>query len=87
MVNEALHILRRIAEEQPHLVGEFPALPKPADKPCYTARAALLTIARLPQQLGRLCIPQVPPQLGRPVEVKERLATRKADWQQTKALR
>ena len=71
--DEALHVLRRVAEKQPHLVRKLSALAEAAGKPRHTARAALVLVARLPQQLGHPRVPQVSPQLGGAVEVEERL--------------
>ena len=81
VVDEALHVLRRIAEKQPYLMWELFAFAKAADKPRHTALTALIAIARLPQQLGRLRVPQIPSQLGGAIEVKERLPRQKAERQ------
>ena len=78
VVDEALHVLRRIAEKQPYLMGELFVFAEAAGKPRHTALTALIAIARLPQQLGRLHIPQIPPQSGGAIEVKERLPRQKA---------
>jgi len=64
VVDEALYVLRRIAEKQPYLMRELFAFAEAADKPRHTALTALIAIARLPQQLGRLRVPQIPPQPG-----------------------
>ena len=64
VVDEALYVLRRIAEKQPYLMRELFAFAEAADKPRHTALTALIAIARLTQQLGRLRVPQIPPQPG-----------------------
>ena len=84
--DEALHVLRRVAEKQPHLMGELFALTEAAGKPRHTARTALISITRLPQQLGCLRVPQIPPQLGGAIEVEKCLPRQKADRQQAKPL-
>ena len=86
MVDEALDVLGRIAEEQSDLVRELSALAEAADELRHAARTALIGVARLTQQLGRQCVLQVAPQLGGTVEVKERLPLQKADRQQAKPL-
>ena len=87
MIDEALDVLGRIAEEQSDLVRELSALAEAADELRHAARAALIGVARLTQQLGRQRVLQVAPQLGGTVEVKERLPLQKADRQQAQALR
>ena len=57
-----------------------------AGKPRHTALTALVAIACLPQQLGRLRVPQIPPQSSGAIEVKERLPRQKAERQQAKPL-
>ena len=84
--DEALHVLRRVAEKQPDLMGELFALTEAAGKPRHTARTALIAITRLPQQLGCLRVPQIPPQLGGAIEVEKCLPRQKADRQQAKPL-
>ena len=86
MIDEALDVLGRIAEEQSDLVRELSALAEAADELRHAARTALIGVARLAQQLGRQRVLQVAPQLGGTVEVKKRLPCQKADRQQAEPL-
>ena len=86
MIDEALHVLRRVAEKQPYLVRELTALAEAAGKARYAVRAAFVAVTCLMQQLGRLRVAQIPPQLGGAVEVKKRLPCQKADRQQAEPL-
>ena len=67
-------------------MGKLFAITEAAGKPRHAVRTALVAVARLPQQLGCLRIPQIPPQLGGAIEVKERLPRQKAERQQAKPL-
>ena len=67
-------------------MGELFALTEAAGKPRHTARTALIAITRLPQQLGCLRVPQIPPQSSGAIEVKKCLPRQKAERQQAKPL-
>ena len=68
-------------------MGELLAFAEAAGKPRHTALTALIAIARLTQQLGRLRVPQIPPQPGGAIEVKERLPRQKSKRQQNVTVR
>ena len=52
-------------------MGELFVFAEAAGKPRHTVLTALIAIARLPQQLGRLHIPQIPPQPCGAIEVEK----------------
>ena len=86
MVDEALDVLRRIREEKPDLMGEFAALAESADEVCDAASAVAAIVARVVQDLGRLFVLQISPQLRGAVQVQKDLSFQKTDRQQTQAL-
>ncbi len=86
MVDKALDILRRIAEKQPDLVRELPALAEAADQPRHAARAVVPGIACLPQDLGGERVLEIAAQPRRAVEVQQRLRAEEADRQKAQPL-
>ena len=86
MVDKALHVLWRIAEEQPHLVGKLPALPEAADQLGHAAPAAAAGIACLRQNALGQPVLQIAVQHGGTVEIQQRLPALEADGQQAQSL-
>ena len=86
MVDEALHVLRRVAEKQPHLVGELTTFTEAADELGHAAAAAAAGIARLGQDALGQTVLQVAVQHGGAVEVQQRLSVLEPDGQQAQAL-
>ena len=86
VVDKALHVLWRIAEEQPHLVGKLPALPEAADQLGHAAPTAAAGIACLRQNALGQPVLQIAVQHGGTVEIQQRLPALEADGQQAQSL-
>ena len=67
-------------------MGEFAALAESAVEVCDAASAVAAIVARVVQDLGRLFVLQISPQLRGAVQVQKDLSFQKTDRQQTQAL-
>lgn len=67
-------------------MGEFAALAESADEVCDAASAVAAIVARVVQDLGRLFVLQISPQLRGAVQVQKDLSFQETDRQQTQAL-
>ena len=86
MVNEALHILRRIAEEQPDLMGKIAAVSQTVYEPDKAALKAGIGIARTAQR-SAASSSLVVPQTRRAVEIQQHASVAVPQRQDTQPLR